>query len=1362
MKVSLSGVVVDKVVTNPPYIVVREPWSSEIRLIVLLDAPMALQRWQTVSVTGFMSTLVTRERALSAAAVSVYTDASGTTALAPLPILPGDPVFPLVNAPLDLSVRSQQSGMETRGLLDPPSSDPPPDGPEYVCATVAEALARDVGDTVQLTAKPVISTGDDAAYGGYAVIGEDEGSEVIRAFTAADLTGASRAAVITGTIALDGNAAKVISVDGGPGYNPQSFVGTAALCVAGSICNAKLSPDAASVGLSSKTVSLLLPEEEALYVHEPGMALGLRVEMSNMPGGLAAGDFVNTLGVMATTPAGERYLAASEMDKQAPGVAPRPLVMTNRTVGGGNWHLTDTAGQAGAAGGQGLNTVGLLTRTTGRVTGVLNDESVIEIDDGSCGAAVCPLWVKLPGVLDIQPGDFVIVTGASSLTGSSSAPERLVRVATADDIQSGCWYDTDAPTVTITTPAADGPTIEGFTAVSGTASDTSRVTKVQVQVNGGSWTDATYTPSTQSWTTPWAPARGDYTISVRAYDCNGHVATATREVSLVDVASAAGDTFTPSYMYGTVITWPSTLNPKENGEAGGNGLIRKSGAGFVWDTYGCERLKALQPGSLRFGNSVSNHYRWRFGIGPVAARPPQQIPGGPNFSLNPYGIGEHLDLCAYVGAKPVIVLPYYTAAEGTAPATNEAANMVLFCTEPYMPALEQAEWELTRINRHLRQDDRLEGEPCNPDPEGCNEWPRYSETTQDSIGYSVNAVVLIDTTPSTGNVPVTDITRPGVKLAFRCTAATAGQTAAVSAPFYGSSWRSYWKYWEPVEIAAEDKSWTTAELAPEGYWAKMRRLTTGSTDGWSGVRWELGNELFADSAVEAADYNAAVQAVKDIVGEYDAPAPAIAVAIPTTREQPAGYGGYTPPEILNPTGGRAYNAIVPHLYCGPSVEDGEHPVLPLFDASAGPDLGARSIMGVNIAEYESACVGALPPIWATELNTRYGAFDPELDEEEEINAAFPHNFELKSGLAAAVMQLDLAAYGAAGSNLFPAVSIQQGSETPGRVFRMIAVDKLELVNDLYPSERRWVTPTYYAHQMLNYLGRGRVESTECSAAGLVAQGFWDYDTFRLFIINTTETAVPFRASLGAGVEVQSGFQHPYVLRLIGENGMQSTNECNGGTQVPAPVFSVDLQGTIEDDIFSGTAPAASMSVYEFVLDPSILDLTGVVSTPSAPLAGATVSCQGSVSITDALGRFYFTDLSPGSSTVTATASGYIITGQQVTIPATGNGGAWAALDAVPRLSGTVKKWADEQHTELVPVAGAAVWVEPSGGGTAVATTVSDCAGNFALPVAAASYTVYTDHPTYNTTRSLSVDVTSSAACVSFTLGDAGGAALCTQ
>ena len=224
--------------------------------------------------------------------------------------------------------------------------------------------------------------------------------------------------------------------------------------------------------------------------------------------------------------------------------------------------------------------------------------------------------------------------------------------------------------------------------------------------------------------------------------------------------------------------------------------------------------------------------------------------------------------------------------------------------------------------------------------------------------------------------------------------------------------------------------------------------------------------------------------------------------------------------------------------------------------------------------------------------------------------------------------------------------------------------------------------------------------------------------------------------------------------------MQSTNECNVGTQVPAPVFGVDLQGTIADGIFSGTAPAASMSVYEFMLEASLLDLTGVVSTPSGPLAGASVSCQGFVAITDALGRFYFTDLSPGPCAVSGTASGYIITGDQVTIPVTGNGGAWAALDAVPRLSGTVKRW-NTQQTALLPVPGAAVWVEPSGGGQAIASTVTDCAGNFALPVAAGIYDVHVKHPNYGEPYAFEgTDVTTGPACIAFVLAQDAMPAAC--
>jgi len=93
----------------------------------------------------------------------------------------------------------------------------------------------------------------------------------------------------------------------------------------------------------------------------------------------------------------------------------------------------------------------------------------------------------------------------------------------------------------------------------------------------------------------------------------------------------------------------------------------------------------------------------------------------------------------------------------------------------------------------------------------------------------------------------------------------------------------------------------------------------------------------------------------------------------------------------------------------------------------------------------------------------------------------------------------------------------------------------------------------------------------------------------------------------------------------------------------------------------------------------------------------------------------------------------------------------ANFTLTPRLSGTVKRPPVFPETEPQPVPGAAVWVEPSGGGSAIATTVSDCAGNFSLPVAAGTYDVKADHPNDSIATKFinGVSVTSGAACVSF-------------
>ncbi len=73
-RVTLSAVWVDKVSVKPSYIVVREPWSADERIVVLSDKPLSLQRWQTVDVEGVLTTLRNGYRAIVATKRHLYPD----------------------------------------------------------------------------------------------------------------------------------------------------------------------------------------------------------------------------------------------------------------------------------------------------------------------------------------------------------------------------------------------------------------------------------------------------------------------------------------------------------------------------------------------------------------------------------------------------------------------------------------------------------------------------------------------------------------------------------------------------------------------------------------------------------------------------------------------------------------------------------------------------------------------------------------------------------------------------------------------------------------------------------------------------------------------------------------------------------------------------------------------------------------------------------------------------------------------------------------------------------------------------------------------------------------------------------------
>jgi hypothetical protein len=113
-------------------------------------------------------------------------------------------------------------------------------------------------------------------------------------------------------------------------------------------------------------------------------------------------------------------------------------------------------------------------------------------------------------------------------------------------------------------------------------------------------------------------------------------------------------------------------------------------------------------------------------------------------------------------------------------------------------------------------------------------------------------------------------------------------------------------------------------------------------------------------------------------------------------------------------------------------------------------------------------------------------------------------------------------------------------------------------------------------------------------------------------------------------------------------------------------------------------------------------------------------------VTDDYGIYRISDLPEDAYTVSVTGVGdHVGSSQQVDLgqepfPVSN-------FTLTPRLSGTVRSSAQGNP----PVPGAVVWVEPSGGGDVVASTTTDCEGNFNLPVSPGSYRIsggHQDHP----------------------------------
>ena len=191
--------------------------------------------------------------------------------------------------------------------------------------------------------------------------------------------------------------------------------------VAPSILAAKFMPDGTFVSLAGRIATSGIGDFAAFfYVEELDRINGIRIAAPpSAVSGLARGSVVNVIGTLGTTANDERQLTGPIVIIASTATPLTPLSMPNRSLGGGDVG-SPPFGQYGVTGGAGLNNVGLLIQTWGRVTEA--GTGYVDIDDGSGPARVDT------STLASQPAveSYVTVIGTSSLYKTEGDHRRLV------------------------------------------------------------------------------------------------------------------------------------------------------------------------------------------------------------------------------------------------------------------------------------------------------------------------------------------------------------------------------------------------------------------------------------------------------------------------------------------------------------------------------------------------------------------------------------------------------------------------------------------------------------------------------------------------------------------------------------------------------------------------------------------------------------------------------------------------------------------------------------------------------------------------------------------------------------------------
>ncbi len=188
---------------------------------------------------------------------------------------------------------------------------------------------------------------------------------------------------------------------------------------ADSVAAARLRTNSDSVTCLGGIITAVLTD--GFYVESADRSAGLKVLASGFTA--ARKTCVNLTGTMRTDLNGERYVEATWVEPIGYGSV-KPLGINLLSLGGGDWHClaSSGAGQCGVTGGRGLNNIGLLVTTWGRVQ--TYGAGFFVISDGSPE----PVTVLTRNtVLSPVVGDYLEATGVSSCMSIGGNTLRLVR-----------------------------------------------------------------------------------------------------------------------------------------------------------------------------------------------------------------------------------------------------------------------------------------------------------------------------------------------------------------------------------------------------------------------------------------------------------------------------------------------------------------------------------------------------------------------------------------------------------------------------------------------------------------------------------------------------------------------------------------------------------------------------------------------------------------------------------------------------------------------------------------------------------------------------------------------------------------------